>query len=281
MSQPRNAQKTYTKAELFIAIPDNNSKKIQSERRAAAVYSVPRTTIQSRRAGRCPQRDYEPPAKHLTKLEEEVINRRLEVEAERGLPCGGDDVRDMANRLLRERGGEEVGKNWVGRFIQRNSELRTRRSHLYDRQRAACEDPILIKAWFELVQNTKAKYGIVDEDIYNLDETGFIMGMIVSQSFITGSDKQGKSKKIQPGNREWVTLIQGVGATGKRIPAFLIFAGKVLVSICFTEELPRDWVIQVSPTGWTNNNLALDWFRHFDSHARPVGTHRLLIIDGH
>jgi hypothetical protein len=75
--------------------------------------------------------------------------------------------------------------------------------------------------------------------------------------------------------------MQAVGATGKRIPAFLIFAGKVLISTWFTENLPRDWIIQVSPTGWTNNNLALDWLRHFDSHAHPVGTHRLLIIDGH
>ncbi|KAF7573982.1 hypothetical protein PtrM4_056050 [Pyrenophora tritici-repentis] len=88
----------------------------------------------------------------------------------------------MANRLLRERGGEDVGKNWVDRFIQRNPELRTRRSRPYDRQRAACEDPVLIKGWFELVQNTKAKYGIIDEDMYNFDETGFIMGKILSQA---------------------------------------------------------------------------------------------------
>ena len=70
----------------------------------------------------------------------------------------------------------------------------------------------------------------MDEDIYNFDETGFIMGKILSQSVITGSDKPGRTKKIQPGNREWVTLIQGVGATGTRILAFLIFASKVLIS---------------------------------------------------
>ena len=155
---------------------------------------------------------------------------RVIVEAERGLPCGKDDVRDMANRLLRERGGKEVGKNWVDRFVQRNPELRTRRSRLYDHQRALCEDPVLIKGWFELVQNMKAKYSIVDEDIYNFNKTSFIIGKILLQSVITGSDKSGRTKKIQLGNREWVTLIQGVGATGTRIPAFLIFAGKVLIS---------------------------------------------------
>ncbi|KAL6160156.1 hypothetical protein ACJQWK_09325 [Exserohilum turcicum] len=104
---------------------------------------------------------------------------RVIVKAERGLPCGKDDVRDIANRLLRERGGKEVGKNWVDRFVQRNPKLRTRQSRPYDHQRALCEDPALIKGWFKLVQNMKAKYGIVDEDIYNFDKTGFIIGKIL------------------------------------------------------------------------------------------------------
>lgn len=281
MSQQLQTQRGYTEADVQIAVSELSRNQIKSIRRAGKIYNVPERIIRRRRDRKHSRRDCEPNCKRLTKLEEEAITRRVIVEAERGLPCGRDDVRDMANRLLRERGGKEVGKNWVDRFVQRNPELRTRQSRPYDHQRALCEDPVLIKGWFELVQNTKAKYGIVDEDIYNFDETGFIMGKILSQSVITGSDKPGRTKQIQPGNREWVTLIQGVGATGTRIPAFLIFAGKVLISTWFTEDLPRDWVIQVSPTGWTNNDLALDWLRHFDSHARPVGTHRLLIIDGH
>jgi hypothetical protein len=94
----------------------------------------------------------------------------------------------------------------------------------------------------------KEKYGIIDEDTYNFDESGFIMGKISSQLIVIGSDKPGKRKKIQPGDREWTTLIQGVGAAGQRTPPFLIFAGKVLISTWFY-DLPRDWVIQVSPTG--------------------------------
>ena len=107
------------------------------------------------------------------------------------------------------------------------------------------------------------------------------MGKISSQLVVTGSEKPGKRKKLQPGDREWVTLVQGVGATGKVIPPFLILAGKVLISNWFTEDLPRDWVIDVSPTGWTNNDLALAWLHHFDTHAKPVRVYRLLIIDGH
>ena len=73
-----------------------------------------------------------------------IVERILE-ESERGIPSSKADVRDMADKLLRERGGEAVGKNWVDRFLQRTPELRTRWSRLYDYQRAACEDLAIIQ----------------------------------------------------------------------------------------------------------------------------------------
>jgi hypothetical protein len=76
----------------------------------------------------------------------------------------------------------------------------------------------------------KAKYSIIDEDTWNFNESSFIIGTISSQLVVIGSEKPGKQKKLQPGDREWVTLVQGVAATGHMIPPFLIFAGKVLIS---------------------------------------------------
>jgi hypothetical protein len=109
-----------------------------------------------------------------------------------------------------------------------------------------------------------------------------MMGKILSQMVITGSEGSGKKKRIQPGNREWVTVIQGVCALGRCIPPFIIFAGKVLINVWF-ENLPADWVLEVSPNGWTNNQLALAWLDHFEEHSKKhtVGGYRLLIIDGH
>jgi hypothetical protein len=57
-----------------------------------------------------------------------------------------------------------------------------------------------------------------------------MMGKISSQLVVTGLEKPGKQKKLQPSDQEWVTLVQGVAATGRIIPPFLIFAGKVLIS---------------------------------------------------
>jgi hypothetical protein len=108
------------------------------------------------------------------------------------------------------------------------------------------------------------------------------MGKISSQLVVTGSEKPGKQKKLQPGDREWATLVQGVAATGRVIPPFLILAGKVLITSWFA-DLPRDWIITVSPTGWINNDLALAWLKHFDAHtkASSTGAYRMLIIDDH
>jgi len=218
MSQQRNVQKPYTEGVIYFAISEITSKRVKSLTRAAAIYNVSRTTVRDRRAGTRPRSECEPNSKRLTKLEEEVILQSVLDASICGVPPTKALVRDMADRLLRERGEKPVGKYWVDNFIKRTPELKKRWSRPYDRQRAACEDPALILPWFELVQSTKAKYGILDEDTWNFDETGFLMGKITSQLVVTGSDKPGKAKKLQPGDREWTTLVQAVGATGKRIP---------------------------------------------------------------
>lgn len=46
-----------------------------------------------------------------------------------------------------------------------------------------------------------AKYGITDDDLYNFDETGFMMGAITASMAVKRSDRHGKAKSIQPGNR--------------------------------------------------------------------------------
>jgi hypothetical protein len=48
----------------------------------------------------------------------------------------------------------------------------------YDYQRAKNEDLEIIQTWFDLVRNTIVKYGISDQDIYNFNETGFMIGVI-------------------------------------------------------------------------------------------------------
>ena len=67
---------------------------------------------------------------------------------------------------------------------------------LYDNQRVLCEDLEKIEKWFCLVWNTIAKYGVCNEDIYNFDETGFLMGIIGKTLVVTSSDCTANAKLI-------------------------------------------------------------------------------------
>jgi hypothetical protein len=39
------------------------------------------------------------------------------------------------------------------------------------------------------VENTKATYSIKEEDTYNFDKSGFMMGMISPRAVVTGSER--------------------------------------------------------------------------------------------
>jgi hypothetical protein len=47
-----------------------------------------------------------------------------------------------------------------------------------------------------------AKYGIDESDIWNFDETGFMIGVILLAIVVITSDRQERAKMKQPGNRE-------------------------------------------------------------------------------
>jgi len=59
------------------------------------------------------------------------------------------------------------------------------------------------------VENTKAKYGILDKDIHNFDEASFLIGMISTGAVVTGSERRGRPKSVQQGNREWIVKEEG------------------------------------------------------------------------
>ncbi|EAT84526.1 hypothetical protein SNOG_08250 [Parastagonospora nodorum SN15] len=174
-----------------------------------------------------------------------------------------------------------VGEKWARNLVKRKPEVKSQVTRQRDHQRVLCSNPAIISPWFNLVRNVKAKYGILDEDTYNFDETGFQIGVGGSVKVVTASERRLRPLQVQPGDREWVTLIAGINAMGWVIPPFFIFKAKNHDQAWYHN--PKDWRIGVSKNGWTTNELGLEWLKHFIQHttARTVGSHRLLIIDGH
>jgi hypothetical protein len=270
--------------QLNLAIQALQKNPESSVRAVARIYSVDHRKLGRRLRGMAPRRTISANSRKMTDLEETVLVEHILDLDSKGFPPRLCVVEDMANRILATRNRGRVGQRWAGNFVRRQPDLRTRFQRKYDYQRAKCEDPEVIRGWFELVRNTIAKYAIVDADIYNFDETGFMMGQISTGMVVTSSDGRAQAKKIQPGNREWVTVIQAVSSTGYAVPPFLVVAGKTHLDSWYDEvEFPLRWRAGVSQNGWTTNELAIDWIRHFEEFTAPrkLGVYRLLVLDGH
>ena len=114
-------------------------------------------------------------------------------------------MREIANLLLEKRGTTpvpSVGENWVTNYMKRRSLLSSRFSKRYNYERAKCEDPEVIKGWFDLVQKTILQFRIDPDDVYNFDKTGFAIGLIATARVITRSEYYGRRALLQPRNRE-------------------------------------------------------------------------------
>ncbi|EDN90727.1 hypothetical protein SS1G_00127 [Sclerotinia sclerotiorum 1980 UF-70] len=271
-------------SQINLAIQAIASSKKLSVRRAAKIYNIPHTTLTYRIAGRTPKAGSRSIHCKMTELEEKSLFQYIIDMDERGFSPRISDMEDIANYILETRGAKKVGKLWAHRFVKRHTKLKTRFNCIYDFQRTLYKDSEFIERWFRLISNIRAKYSILDCDLYNFDETGFMMGQISPYIVVTKADRYGKSKAIQPGNREWATAIICVDGEGHNIPLFLIVKDEHHLSNWYTEsDLPYDWLIKPTTNEWTNNEIGLEWIKHFNKHteSRKVGRYRMLVLDGH
>jgi hypothetical protein len=79
-----------------------------------------------------------------------------------------------------------------------------------------------------------------------------------------------------------VTIIAAINAMGWAIASYLIFKAKNHDASWYPDLKPQ-WRIGVSDNGWTTNDIGVAWLRHFveQIQGRRVGSHVLLILDGH
>jgi hypothetical protein len=277
-----------TEGRIVLALNAYQKNQFPSLRAAARAYNVPPTTLTRRSKGTPFRPNSRPTNLKLTQTEETTLVQWILSMDTRGISPTQALVHEMAELLVAERVQDalaippKIGHCWVYRFIKRNPELKARYNRKYDYQRAKCEDPVIIRAWFLLVRNTIAKYGIADEDIYNFDETGFQMGVIATAKVVTSAEKA-RTDAIQPGNREWVTVIESINSTGWILPPLIIFKGQ-LHQLSWYERIPPNWMIGVSENGWTTDEIGLTWLKKLFgpfTEGRKVGRYRLLILDGH
>jgi hypothetical protein len=75
----------------------------------------------------------------------------------------------------------------------------------------------------------------VDTDIYNFNETGFIISIILIVIVVTSSERAGRVKVKQPSNREWVIVIQAVNTLSWSVLLFVVIKGKYILLSWYNE----------------------------------------------
>jgi hypothetical protein len=232
----------FKEARVLLAIQALQSNPKLRVLQAAKIYDVSENIFHNKINSKASKVETRPQNRLLNEIEEKVLLEHIIDLDDRGFLPKIEIVEDMANSILASRIQQRVSKLWAHRFIKHNQELKTRLSHSYDFQRALCKDPKLIKTWFQRVMDIKAKYGIQDCDIWNFDETGFMIRVISPSMVVTRADRKGRRKKVQSGNKEWATAIACINSEGCEIPPFLIVKGTYHLANWYSENdtLPRD-----------------------------------------
>jgi hypothetical protein len=180
----------------------------------------------------------------------------------------GDGMPPSANKL------------WARRWLKRNPELYKRRQKSLELNRAVAHDREAILSWFTGLIKLIKLYGITPADTWNFDETGFRIGVGKDQWVITFEPHR-RIYLAAPDDRTTLTMTECVNAAGSAIKPMVIIEGAVLLERYFT-DLPDGYLVGRSDSGYTNDELSLEWARHFvrETQKHLQGVYRLLIFDG-
>jgi hypothetical protein len=127
------------------------------------------------------------------------------------------------------------------------------------------------------------KYNVDAENIYNMDEKGFLIGTTARSKrvFSKAIWQRGQVRAaLQDGSREWITTLACF------LPPAIIFEGKGALQSSWVgnvEAGKHQVLLATSPSGWTNNQLGLACLEQvFDCCTKKKARRRwrLLILDG-
>jgi hypothetical protein len=173
-----------------------------------------------------------------------------------------------------------VGKHWATRFVQRHPDLHTIKLKFLDQSRKMMHKKELLQEWFELFQMLRDE-GAEDCDIWNMDETGFRIGVISQSSLVVTRKAVKAAYMANPEDRTLVTSVECVSVDGRVIPPLAILPNKVFLPWFHPNQVPDEYQTAYLEAGYNNLELALLWLDHFYEHTRNGNKKRILLLDGH
>ena len=194
---------------------------------------------------------------------------------------------------------KQVSVTWPKHFCKHHPDLKMKKTTGLEKARAKALNRHAVNGFFDMLTEVIEEYGILPENLYNMDEKGLQLGIGARATAMIDRDQK-TAYSVEDGNRELVTVIETICADGSILHPSVIFQGVRRNSewgrnnpcnarfVLFQHERSRPYKlvnsISISPNGWTDQELGIAWLRNDFNPAtqdKAAGHYRLLILDGH
>jgi hypothetical protein len=191
------------------------------------------------------RRNYAPRHRMVLEMAEHIRKRRV-----RG-------VNDSDIELVHY---DAIGDQWVSRFMSRYPQLQTIIPRLIETARVKDTSVEALTRWFDSFAEANREYNILQENTYNMDESGFSIGTIEASKVIINREIR-EYYQSQPGRQEWVTSVECICADGSFVPPLLIFCAENFSTNWISNNVHPDWRFSSNSKGWTSNEHGIKWLR--------------------
>lgn len=288
---PPSPHESYADTEMRIQaiITELSGKPKPNIKWHADFYGLPYTRLLARWNGRPSKMDLIPGNRKLNQEQDSALYSHLQRLDEIGISPLLTDIEKYANSILRQyhtgpTPAPTVGEGWARRWLERNPKFQKQRQSSIEVDRKIAQSPEMLRYWLEDKFNRVCrKYHIQPEDMWNGDESGFRAG-IGKDQWVYTLDHDRLPTLSTANCRELITVIECISAAGNTIPPMIIVPGTIHLESWYAHTgMGEDFLIAVSESGYSNDELCLHWIKHVEKYTRATqkGEYRLLIIDGH
>lgn len=195
-----------------------------SVKKAAEVFSVPRTTLRNRIKGVLTRKDAQDKKRILSSDIEDVLVDWICFKGRIGRPVQRREIRPKVKQLT----GRLPSLSWVSRFLRRHPELKSQKPSGLDPKRAQAFNRPNVNEYFEVLDKVMREKAIPWENVYNMDEKGIQLGGGRKGSGVKYIFSRSERPKyvIRDGNLELVTIIESCCADGSSVMPGFVFAGQ-------------------------------------------------------
>jgi len=166
----------------------------------------------------------------------------------------------MATQILRMNNDTDpLGNKWTQHSVQRNPRIASCIGRRIEASRIKGTQRETIQRFFDHFERVQSQHHIRSEHIWNTDETGNTLGVCTNTQVLAQSGKTRTYVK-SPQNREWVSIIETVSATGSKLRPVVIFKGKAPQSTWFNSNTPA-WIYATLENGWIANRITINWLQ--------------------